>query len=534
MASQLFARRSSGLVKEAGLLDAFATGFMNQGLTFNFWLGSSFGLFLFPKADLVWAAFIAMVWCTLGQGLVWGILGGSMPRSAGDYVYASRILHPLIGVVNAAISGVFVIIAWLWTLSPLYVKPGFTTIFGMLGAADLVARVTQPDLTLLIATLAIFYGFVFGALMRLRYFALQQRVLMVLALVTFSIVMFFGLSHSHQDFVNAWNVLANQYGSYDYQGLINAVKAQGYPVGTGVDWVSTVGLATSVYGWWAEYAYVTVFISGEVKRPERNLIVAQTSAVVIPGLLMMLVGFLLQGVIGREFTVASAYVEQAGLPGYKMPFTPDFVTLSGIFTTNKLLLIIMGSSVLLSILIWMPLQFVAAPRYLMGFGMDRLGPKWFTDVNPRTHTLLKNCIFVFIVAELGVVGYLLNPVLGSWIGGSANTVVQYVTTFTVAALCAIAFPFVKKARHIWNASPHNWKIGPIPLATIAGIISLGYFWIGGYFYFSAPALYGAWQIWVPMLIGVTIFMVIWYYAFKAKAAKEGVDISLAFKELPPE
>ena len=530
----LFARRSSGLVKEAGLLDAFATGFMNQGLTFNFWLGSSFGFFLFPGADLVWAALIAMVWCTLGQGLVWGILGGSMPRSAGDYVYGSRILHPLIGVVNAAISGVFVIIAWLWTLSPLYVNPGLTTIFGMLGRVDLVAMITQPSFTLAIATLAIFYGFIFGGVLRLRYFALQQRVLMVLSCCAFFTVMVVGLSHTHQDFVNTWNALAAQYHSYDYQGLISAVQAQGYPVGKNVDWVSTVGLATSVYGWWAEYAYVTVFISGEVKRPERNLMVAQTSAVIVPGLLMMLVGFLLQGVIGREFAQASTYVEQHGLAGYNMPFTPDYVTLSGMFITNKLLLVFMGASIFLSILIWMPLQFVAAPRYLMGFGMDRLGPKWFTDVNPRTHTLLKNAIFVFIIAELGVIGYLVNPVLGSWIGGSANTVVQYVTTFTVAALCAIAFPFVKKARHIWNASPHNWKIGPIPLATIAGIISLGYFWIGGYFYFSAPALYGAWEIWVPMLVGVTIFMVIWYYAFKAKAAKEGVDISLAFKELPPE
>jgi len=457
-----------------------------------------------------------------------------MPRSAGDYVYASRILHPLIGVVNAFISGVFVIIAWLWTLSPLYAKPGLTTLFGMLGATNLVSAVTQPTTVLLITTLAILYGFVFGALVRLRYFALQQRVLMVLALSTFFIVLLMGFSHSHQDFVNAWNAMAAQYGSYDYQGLINAVKAQGYPVGTQIDWVSTIGLATSVYGWWAEYAYVTVFISGEVKRPEKNLIIAQTSAVVIPGILMMLVGFMLQNVIGREFAVASAYVEQAGLTGYNMPFTPDFVTLAGVFTSNQLLLTIMGLSIFFSILIWMPLQFVAAQRYLAAFGMDRLGPKWFTEVNSRTHTLLKNCIVVFIVAELGVIGYLYNPVLGSWIGGSANTVVQYVTTFTVAALCAIAFPFVKKARHIWNASPHNWKIGAIPLSTIAGIISLGYFWIGGYFYFSAPALYGAWQIWVPMLLGCIVFMVIWYYAFKAKAAKEGVDLSLAFKELPPE
>lgn len=531
----LYARKSSGLVKEAAFIDALATGFMNQGSTFSFWLGSSFGLFLFPQADLVIAAIIAMVWCMLGQGLVWGILGGSMPRSAGDYVWGSRIIHPVVGLVNAFISGVFVIIGWLWTLSPLYVKPGLTVLFGMLGASpEFVARLTQPDATFAIASLAIFYGFIFGGLVRLRYYAIQQRVLMVLAMATLFLILIVGSSHTHEEFVQQWNLLATRYGSLDYQGLINAVKAQGVTVGAQINWMQTIGLATTVFGWWAEYGYVIVFISGEVKRPERNLLLAQVFSVIVPGILMIWVGLMLRNLVGPEFTVAAAYTEQAGLQGYSMPFPPNFYSLAAIFVSNKIILALMGLSVILSNLIWMPLQFIAAPRYLLAFGMDRLGLRWFTDINPRTHTALKNCILALVIAELGLFAYLFYPELGSVIGASANTVVQYFTTFTVAAICAIAFPFVKKVRHIWESSPHNWKIGPIPVATIAGIISLSYFWVGLIFYLSIPALYGAWQIWLPMLGIVTVVMVIWYYAFKMKARREGIDVALAFKELPPE
>ena len=88
MAEELaFARKASGLVRGLSMLDAFAVGFMNQGLTPSIWVVVSLGVGTFLGANLIIATIISVVFAGIGFPLVWGILGGSMPRSGGEYIY---------------------------------------------------------------------------------------------------------------------------------------------------------------------------------------------------------------------------------------------------------------------------------------------------------------------------------------------------------------------------------------------------------------------------------------------------------------
>ena len=99
MAEELaFARKASGLVRGLSMTDAFAVGFMNQGLTPSIWFAITFGLGVFLGGNLIIAALISFVLAGIGFPIVWGVLGGSMPRSGGEYVYNSRIVHPLFGI----------------------------------------------------------------------------------------------------------------------------------------------------------------------------------------------------------------------------------------------------------------------------------------------------------------------------------------------------------------------------------------------------------------------------------------------------
>ena len=103
MAEELaFARKASGLVRGLSMTDAFAVGFMNQGLTPEH-LGrrSAFGLGVFLGGNLIIAAIISVVLAGIGFPIVWGILGGSMPRSGGEYIYNSRIIHPIFGIAQS-------------------------------------------------------------------------------------------------------------------------------------------------------------------------------------------------------------------------------------------------------------------------------------------------------------------------------------------------------------------------------------------------------------------------------------------------
>ena len=57
---------------------------MNQGLTVSMWVMISLGLSQYPGGNLIWATILSAVLCGVGFSLVWGILGGSMPRSGGN------------------------------------------------------------------------------------------------------------------------------------------------------------------------------------------------------------------------------------------------------------------------------------------------------------------------------------------------------------------------------------------------------------------------------------------------------------------
>ena len=102
MAEELaFARKASGLVRGLSMWDAFAVGFMNQGLTPSIWVTISLGVGVFLGGNLIIACLISTLLAGIGFPIVWGILGGSMPRSGGEYIYNSRIIHPVFGIAQS-------------------------------------------------------------------------------------------------------------------------------------------------------------------------------------------------------------------------------------------------------------------------------------------------------------------------------------------------------------------------------------------------------------------------------------------------
>src|SRR2546430_2788463 len=94
-----FSRRATGLVRQAGALDVFIynANFINiaHGVAFII-------LFVpagaYPGAN-VYVTILLTVLVVLPTNLVYGTLASVMPRSGGEYVYVSRTLGPLWGLV---------------------------------------------------------------------------------------------------------------------------------------------------------------------------------------------------------------------------------------------------------------------------------------------------------------------------------------------------------------------------------------------------------------------------------------------------
>ena len=157
MAEQLaFARKASGLVRGLSMWDAFGVGFMNQGLTPSIVVLTSLGVGVYTGGNMIIAVALSIILAGIGMPIVWGVLGGSMPRSGGEYIYNSRILHPIIGIAES-FGNAFVWIMWIYVLAPWVADPGFTMLASFTGWQSLADWATQPYATFILASIANVY-----------------------------------------------------------------------------------------------------------------------------------------------------------------------------------------------------------------------------------------------------------------------------------------------------------------------------------------------------------------------------------------
>jgi APA family basic amino acid/polyamine antiporter len=100
--SSLFVRQSSGLVRNVSVTNALffnVAAFVGVGLTL-YPIFYSLGFVPVWKfggiSEYAWAAIVAGIFCTI-LALIFASLTSVMPRSGGDYVFTSRIVHPFLG-----------------------------------------------------------------------------------------------------------------------------------------------------------------------------------------------------------------------------------------------------------------------------------------------------------------------------------------------------------------------------------------------------------------------------------------------------
>jgi amino acid transporter len=223
-----------------------------------------------------------------------------------------------------------------------------------------------------------------------------------------------------------------------------------------------------------------------------------------------------------------------GLAGYTLPWSPNFVGLAAVINHNPFVVFMMAMSFIVFNLWWVALSYLAFPRILFAWGMDRMGPKWFADIDYRWASPVKNHILCFILGEIGIAIYafVMDPMTGLSVTG-----MEIVSVFGITAIAALIFPFSKRAKHIWESSPYkSWKIFGIPVVTIGAVFNLIYLGILFYFFFFMKEM-GEQELVKGSLILYAIIWglgIAWYFFWKARNKKVGVDSDMTFGELPPD
>jgi basic amino acid/polyamine antiporter, APA family len=540
-----FARKASGLVRGLSMWDAFGVGFMNQGLTPSIWVMISLGLGVFLGGNLIIATIISLVLAGIGFPLVWGILGGSMPRSGGEYIYNSRIIHPLIGI-GESFGNAFIWLMWIYVLAPWMADPGavmMSEIMGWTWLYDAASNTFFGGLSYSwgmfviasVSSIIAFFFVVFG----IKVFARVQKVVMGLGILGALCIVVVLFVYSKQDFINSWNTLAAQSGSQNYNDFITAAgTAAGTNMPTTWNWYDTFGVMVAG-SWLFAYSYCITFIAGEVKRPDKSIILSNLFAIIVPAVFMILIAVGLYRLVDFNFLSASAWVDNnGGMDGYSMPWLPSFVGLAAIVATNKVVLFLMTFSFLLFTLWWVALSYLAFPRIIFAWGMDRMGPKWFTDVNARFASPVKNYILCFFLAEILIAIYVFwsnNPMQGLSV-----TALEIFSVFGVTAIAAAIFPFSRRSKGIWESSPYRkWSIFRIPVVTLGAVVNIAYLAILAVFFFFqgdvSSSLEGFTAATGYLILATWALGLGWYFFWTWRAKRTtGISTGMLTGELPPE
>lgn len=528
---QVFARKASGLTREAGLLDTTYFGIMNNAVPVSIWLTIS-GFAWLPGANLTIASLLTLVLVVFGFAFVWGILGGSMPRSGGSYVYNSRIIHPIIGLGVSFCNAGFVMLAWIWVLAPWIGEVGLPILMGCLGVDPSSVDWFTSGLGLYLITTVVNILALLVVMGGMKTYFKVQKIFVTWSLVGATIAGIIITATSHDKFVAVWNEAAVTFGSLDFNATVQAAEEAMGGIPETWNWQSTLGLMLPI-SWIAVYGYIITFIGGEVKSPRKNIFIAQILNAVVCIVFLLWVGGAYIRMLGWEGIHAISWITEEGLEGYAFPFDATYINLASLLVGfNKLLGIIMAGSFIVADFLWVSFSYLAWSRAAFAWGMDRLGPRWFTDISPRFNQPVKLLLVMFVAAQIAITQYAFNP---EYLGSISVEVMQLVSVFGITAISAMIFPFVKKVRHIWDASPYKgWKFLGIPVATLTGFIALSLvvLLVISYYINEAFAFMHTW--WTLIYILVWVLGIAWYLIWKGVQKKNGIDVTMAFKEIPPE
>ncbi len=530
---QVFTRRASGLVRVMSPYSAFAYNILNIGVIFP-WVYIT-TLSVYPGANVSLGIIITGIF-TGFLAVVYAGLGSAMPRTGGDYVFQSRTLRPWFGFAIVATVIVTFFLQWQalagWLLATLGLGPMFTG-FGViyhnatyLSWGNWFLTGTGAWYTTIVAS-AIAAAVLIKSF---RWFVQAQWVMWYGFLLSFATMAVMFAVTPLSTFITSYNhaaaVIVGTPGvDYYHQILTNAgdslTPARTFSI-VGTFLVAPVAL-TSLG--WVGYAQEQ---AGEIQGATslRNQMFINFGGGMGAMILMAILAFVMVNTVGQTW-LGAAY---GGWLGGTNPIAPYFSYLAVVLTDNPIILFLMIIGIMLNAIQVVFNVIVGWTRVAVAMSIDGALPKVVSSVNPRTHTPVFAHILFLILGGV-IFSYVYNLVPGYQTYTLAVTMVATVM-YIGTALGGALFP--KTRPEVYKTSPiARYKVGPIPLITVCGVIAAGFSIVMLYWYLTVSWLIGA-SI-TSDLIMVAIFgaWIAYYFIRRAYLKSVGINLDLAYKEVPP-
>jgi APA family basic amino acid/polyamine antiporter len=528
-ASGMFARNATGLVRgvspRSSLIINFIPGHPAQSLAAGFF----FVFALFPGGNYL-VGLLLVIPLGLAMSYAFGLLTQMIPRSGGDYMLVSRVIHPSVGLVSSfcmtlagLLSNEFFGIAFV----TIGLAPGLAGIGLVGGWPRLVTWSTEIQshhwqialggVMMCLSALILAGGW--GWTLRV------QNILFWLVTATLGLSVLIALFTSHSTFVSNFDGFAKSIGagSGAYEHTIKTAQQAGVNTNPAFDLGNTIPVI-GFFCTFSIFSYWSTFIGGELRQASTMKTANNMAIAAVAGPLIVAVcAAIFFHTFGTSFMIAA---NSSG----GSPVAPQYFSLIAASTGNTIIAIVLFGGYILFWPLICYISFIQPTRMLFAYAFDGLLPKSVTNLSRSGSPYI--AVLIATLASFITLIWAVN-------GSSFFQVLVYATLVQLIAmalvgLCAVLVPYTKP--DLYRASTTKRMFAGIPVVSIAGagaFLTCVFVWV---LYFHYPTqFFLADKQKMFTIFGVTIALAIVYYlGFKFYRKSQGVDIDRAFAEIPPE
>lgn len=540
--SGVFSRPASGLIRVAGSMDVFIfnVGLVSVGIAIAF--NQLYGPSLYPGAAPWLSTLLAVVGMLFVAGTfyAWSI---TFPRSGGVYVSLSRSVGPGAGFVLSLVE-TMILMYYAALASSLIVTVGLSSFFGtvgFIGESDLLiswASTTASPLGIFwIGSAVLILAAALLTSGTRRYFT-TQKVLFAVAVVGTAVLALLLLFGNSQTFFENFE----RFTGLTEAQVISAAQDLGWasaPITLGASFAFLVWPLLPLLG-----SVQSIGIGGEIKSVRRTQLYGILGALVATGLVIAAFDILATRVFGYDFQGAIGFNSIVGLfdpstdawaysTESSIGASPWFTVLIGILADNILLVAIVMATFVAWIWFWIPAEIAYTTRTMIAWSFDRIAPDRLGEVSARFNTPT-TAIWLSTAGAIVFMWFIAFRAI------ALLTLIEALTVVWGTAMVAAVF-FPRTRKNLYEMSPvSEEKIGGVPWMSITG--ALGAIFLAAVLImlwndenaagplFTSDGVRG--EFW--LLVAVVVFGIAWYLGAKAYRRRQGIDISLAFKQIPIE
>jgi amino acid transporter len=525
---RLFVRDATGLTKEISGKSAMIGNIHAMGVTY-FFIFAFFALLLYPGVDLPLTVLVTLVPGAI-VALMYYLFTVSMPRTGGEYVWVSRVIHPSIGfmanflVTFTFLSSISVGASWgvTYGLSPMLAaiglisnNSGLISLAGTLGSVPTSFELTIVLQSMFVLTTLLGNKNVFRLMWGMFISATIGAIVTVLA--------FFATPNS--TFVSNFN----HFSGMNYATVISAA---GGPAGFSVSATlfGSIFTVTNFFGF-----FTSAYFTGEVKQVNKSQVLAMFGSLFLLAAVALLIYGSAIYSAGSDFLTSLSSLAGTGSSAYTLPTIPVLNFLVAFAMPNTLVVVLSGLALLITGLATPVIFTFVCVRNLFAWSFDRIMPSSLTKLNSRGSPYVAIVlIWLFSLAFTYVYFYT------TFFSFYVYATLAIFSAFMIVSIAAIAFPYRRKDVFSTSPSITQRKLAGMPLIVLLGVLGFVANAILAYATLlpsvnpppsGPPLIQFLAYISVPV---VAVAALVIYAIASAYRRREGIDLRRTFREIPPE